>query len=109
MERAVAFYEAAFGCKKTFGDEFWTSLTIHGLTLGLHGTEGKAVPTIPYDDHGAHAGGTLTFKSDNIKEDRARLEKLGAKIISEFDADWGQLLVFQDLDGNVLNLMKPNY
>ncbi len=109
MDRAVEFYSAAFGAKKVFGDEHWTSMVLHGLTLGLHGNNGWPVEKVPRNDHGAKAGGTLTLKSDNIPEDRARLEKLGAQIIGETKTDWGHMLVFEDLDGNILNLQHPSY
>jgi predicted enzyme related to lactoylglutathione lyase len=109
MDRAVKFYTEAFGAKVVFGSEYWTSLSCFGLIIGLHGNENQEVISIPYDDHGAKAGATLTFKSNNISQDRENLEKCGAKIISQFNADWGELLVFQDPDGNILNLQHPSY
>ena len=46
------------------------------------------IPLVPPDSHGAHAGGTLTLKSDNIPDDRKKLEALGAKILGEDDQPW---------------------
>ena len=109
MERAVAFYQKAFGATVIFGSEHWTSLNLFGLTLGLHGNDGKPVAPVAHDEHGAKAGGTLTLKSDNIPQDRKLLEALGAQILGEFRAQWGELLVFKDPDGNILNLQHPSY
>lgn len=109
MQSAVAFYRDGLGMKVTHSDEFWTSLDCGGVTIGLHGTEGEAVPEVPRDSHGAHAGATLTLMSTDIAEDRKMLEGAGAKILGEADAPWGHMLVFEDPDGNVLKLMKPAY
>jgi predicted enzyme related to lactoylglutathione lyase len=107
MNRAVNFYMQTFGMKKEREHEYWTGLELGDLRLGLHWTEGQDVPLIPRDPHGAHCGGTLTFSSDNITEDAARIEKAGGKILGETKQAWGHMLVFEDLDGNVLKLMKP--
>lgn len=88
--------------------EYWISLDCHGLKIGLH-PEKNPLPVVPRDSHGAHAGATLTLKSDDIASDRKRLELFGAKILGETDQPWGHMLVFEDLDGNVLKLMRPKY
>lgn len=107
MRRAVAFYTGVLSMKVAFGDEYWTGLDCGGTRVGLHGTGGDAVPTVPRDPHGAHAGATLTLKSTDVGQDRKRLEGSGAKILGTFDELWGEMLVFEDLDGNVLKLMRP--
>ena len=88
--------------------EYWIALDCHGVRIGLHPAE-KAIPRVPRDSHGAHAGATLTLKSDNIPEDRKKLEALGAIILGEADQLWGHMLVFEDPDGNVLKLMRPKH
>lgn len=107
MDRAVRFYTDALGMKKTFGHEYWTTLNIGNLDLGLHWTEGESIPLTCRDSHGQSSGGTLTFHSDNIGEDRGKIEQAGGKILGEAKQDWGHMLVFEDLDGNVLKLMSP--
>lgn len=107
MKRAVQFYSEALGLKKVYGDEYWTTMALGNLNLGLHWTEGAEVPQTPRDRHGQHSGGTLTFESDQIAEDRKRIESAGGKILDESDQHWGHMLVFEDPDGNVLKLMKP--
>lgn len=93
MNRAVAFFQA-----------------LGNLSLGLHGTEeGKAVPHSPRDEHGPHSGGVLTFLSDNMPADKEVVKKAGGKILGEMDAHWGHMLIFEDLDGNVMKLMKPKH
>jgi predicted enzyme related to lactoylglutathione lyase len=107
MDRAIDFYTKAFGMKVTSKSPYWTALDLCGTEIGLHWTEGGPVPSTPRDSHGANAGATLTLRSDNIPADRKMLEGLGAKILGELNQPWGQVLVFEDPDGNVLKLMNP--
>lgn len=105
-KRAKLFYTEALGMKIAFEHEYWIALDCHGVRIGLH-PEDHPIHLVPRDSHGAHAGATLTLKSDNIPEDRQRLERFGAKILGEADQQWGHMLVFEDPDGNVLKLMNP--
>lgn len=107
MNRSIKFYTEALGMNKNEGCEYWTTMTLGNLNLGLHWTEGDSVPATPRDSHGQNCGGTLTFDSDNIAEDRERIKNAGGKILGEADQPWGHMLAFEDLDGNVLKLMKP--
>jgi predicted enzyme related to lactoylglutathione lyase len=109
MKRSVHFYTATLGLKIKQQDDWWTSLDCGGVSIGLHWSEGAAIPAIPRDSHGAHAGATLTLRSTDIAADRRRLEAAGAKILGEANPHWGHMLVFEDPDGNVLKLMKPKY
>lgn len=106
MKRAVQFYTDTFGMKVLSGHDYWTSLQLGDLKFGLHWTEGEDIPKTPRDSHGQNCGGTLTLTSDNIAEDRKKIEQSGGKILGEADQPWGHMLVFEDLDGNVLKLMK---
>jgi catechol 2,3-dioxygenase-like lactoylglutathione lyase family enzyme len=106
MDRAVRFYTEVLGMKRLSGDKYWTSLDANGVKIGLHGSDGP-VPHVPRDSHGAHAGATLTLRSENVAEDRKTLERAGAKILGEANQPWGHMLIFEDLDGNVLKLMHP--
>jgi predicted enzyme related to lactoylglutathione lyase len=107
MKAALTFYTSALGLCPTYESEWWTSLDCGGTAIGLHWTGGDRVPSVAKDDHGASAGATITFRSDNIPHDRALLERHGAKILGENQQPWGHMLVFEDLDGNVLKLMNP--
>ena len=107
MNRAIKFYTDALGMKKIYGHEYWTAMTVGNLHFGLHWSEGKAIPPTSRDSHGQNNGGTLTVHSDNIAEDRKKIEQAGGKILGEAGQDWGHMLVFEDLDGNVLKLMNP--
>jgi predicted enzyme related to lactoylglutathione lyase len=108
MDRAIKFYTDAFGMTKVYGHEYWTTMQLGSTNLGLHWTEGSEVPPTPRDSHGQNCGGTVTFESDNIEADRNKIEKLGGKILGESKQDWGHMLTFEDLDGNVLKLMNPS-
>ena len=109
MERAVNFYTEVLGMKLVHKDKYWSSLECGGVGIGLHWTEDNDIPHVPRDSHGAHAGATLTLKSTDIPQDKEFLEKADTKILGETDAPWGHMLVFEDLDGNVLKLMKPKH
>lgn len=109
MSKSVEFYTQTLGMTKIHGDGHWTNLSCGNVKIGLHSTGGVAVPTTPRDSHGQHAGATLTLKSTDIHTDKKALEDAGAKILGEDDAPWGHMLVFEDLDGNVLKLMNPKY
>jgi predicted enzyme related to lactoylglutathione lyase len=108
LDRAVVFYSEALGMKKVYGQEHWVTMQIGSLSFGLHWSEGEDIPSTSRDSHGQFCGGTLTLKSDNIVEDREKIKRHGGKILGETEQPWGHMLVFEDLDGNVLKLMKPN-
>jgi predicted enzyme related to lactoylglutathione lyase len=109
MDKSVAFYENAFAMKKVFGDKHWSVLTIGNLRLGLHWSENKGIPLTPRNGHGQDSGGTLTLLSDDIKGDKTKIENAGGIILGEADMPWGHMLVFEDIDRNVLKLMNPKY
>jgi catechol 2,3-dioxygenase-like lactoylglutathione lyase family enzyme len=110
LKKSIAFYTEVLQMKLLFSHEGWASLDCGGVKIGLHPTEtGEEIFVVPRDSHGAHGQATLTLKSNNISEDRARLEKAGVHILGEDDAPWGHMLVFEDLDGNILKLMNPKY
>src|SRR4051812_35024270 len=92
--RAKRFYTEVLGMKVQFEHEHWISLDCHGVSIGLH-PEDKPIPNIPRDSHGAHAGATLTLKSDDVSQDRKRIEAFGCKILGEEDQPWGHMLVFE--------------
>jgi len=107
MDRAVRFYQSAFELEIYSANEHWVSLGIGDMKLGLHWTEGSPVPKNPRDNHGPHSGGTLTLRSDDVSADRQKIESAGGRILSASNQPWGEMLVFEDLDGNVLKLMNP--
>jgi predicted enzyme related to lactoylglutathione lyase len=110
VKRAIAFYTEALQMTIRFQDEYWIALDCGGVQVGLHPGEGdEKIFQVPRDSHGAHGQATLTLKSDNVKEDRKRIEGAGGKILGEDDQPWGHMLVFEDPDGNVLKLMNPKY
>ncbi|MGZ3690385.1 MAG: VOC family protein [Pseudobdellovibrio sp.] len=109
MNRAIAFYQTAFAMTKVHGDEYWSAMKLGNLSLGLHWSEGAAIPPTPRNSHGQDNGGTLTLDSDNISEDRKKIEAAGGKILGESNEHWGHMLVFEDPDGNVLKLMSASH
>lgn len=106
MDKAIQFYTQILGLKVASKNDYWTSLTLSGIEVGLHWTEGEPVPEIPYDNHGVHCGATLTLSSDNIDKDKQSLIDNQVEIIGESNEDWGKIVVFKDMDGNILKLMQ---
>ena len=109
MERSVQFYTEALGMKLIDSNDHWTTLECGGIRIGLHWTGGDKVVRTRSDEHGALAGGTLTLKSSDIHADRSLLEGQGVTIIGEREEAWGDLVVFEDPDGNILKLMHPKH
>jgi catechol 2,3-dioxygenase-like lactoylglutathione lyase family enzyme len=107
MDRAVAFYRDVLGMRVLDSNPWWTSLDCFGARIGLHGSDGKRVPAVPRDAHGAFAGATLTLRSTDLNADVAHLRRNGIEVVSTSDNPWGRLAVFLDTEGNVLKLMQP--
>ena len=107
MARAVAFYRDVLGLAVTDESPHFTGLDVGGVRLGLHWTGGTAVPRLPHDAHGAHSGGSLTFRVDDIVAAKEKLTAHGVNVLGSSDNPWGKLVVFTDPDGNVLKLMQP--
>jgi catechol 2,3-dioxygenase-like lactoylglutathione lyase family enzyme len=108
MKQAVSFYRDILGIAPDFEDRYWTSFSFGDIKLGLHWTEGKPVPKVPRDSHGAHAGATVTFQVNDVHKVFEELRRRGVNFLSGVEeAPWGDLAVFEDLDGNVLKIMRP--
>ncbi|MFN7975305.1 MAG: VOC family protein [Acidobacteriota bacterium] len=108
MDRAVKFYRDVLGLSLIDSNEYWSSLSCGGVRIGLHWTEGGAVPQVPRDAHGAHAGATITFRVTDIEAEVTRLKRHDVRFLGAISRNpWGSLAAFEDPDGNVLKLMQP--
>ncbi|HZU99846.1 MAG TPA: VOC family protein [Planctomycetota bacterium] len=108
MDRAVRFYRDVLEFKVHDTNEWWSSLEIGGLRVGLHGMGGQKVPHVSRDDHGAHAGATLTLRVADIDQAHAALASKGVNFLGPIQRDeWGSVVAFEDTEGNVLKLMQP--
>ncbi len=105
MEPALVFYRDVLGLTVTDETPHFVGLSAGGVRIGLHWTGGSPVPEIAHDAHGAHAGATITFRVANLEETLASVEVAGATILGQSENPWGNILVMQDPDGNVLKLM----
>lgn len=105
MERALAFYRDLLGLTVADESPHFTGLLAGGVRIGLHWTGGAAVPALPHDAHGAHAGATITFRVASIATARTSCEQAGIPILGQSENPWGDILVLQDPDGNILKLM----
>lgn len=107
MSRAVQFYTQILGMKLIDSNEWWTSLEIGGVRIGLHATGGDPVPAIPKDSHGSLNGATLTLRSNDIKSDYEKLKELNVRILGFQKEHWGTMIVLEDTEGNILKIMQP--
>jgi len=106
MERAVKFYSGVLGLAVTDADPHFTGLDAGGVRFGLHWTGGAPVPQIAHDAHGSHLGATITFRVQDIAAAKKALHDNEVTILGSSDNPWGKIVVFQDLDGNILKLME---
>jgi predicted enzyme related to lactoylglutathione lyase len=106
MARAVAFYRDLLGLVVTQEDTYFTAFDAGGVRFALHWTGGIAVPAIPRDAHGAHAGATVTFAVADAAAARDLLSAAWVKVTGYTENPWGKIVTFEDPDGNVVKLME---
>ncbi len=107
MKRAVKFYRDVLGLTVKDTNDYWTSLDVGGVRVGLHGGDGHKVPRVPRDAHGAYAGATLTLGVNDIRGAVAHYKEARVKFLGEISFDeWGNTVAFEDSEGNVLKLME---
>lgn len=107
VARAVTFYRDVLGMTVTDEDPHFVGLDAGGVRVGLHWNGGTAVPKTPRDAHGQACGGTLTFRVDSAATAKAKLEENGVTVLGYSENPWGNFVVFEDPDGNVLKAMSP--
>ncbi len=101
MKRSVAFYRDILGLEFVEENEYWSEMNVHGVSVGLHWTEGGAV------ERSKHAP-VLTFRVNNIKQAVSRLQERGVKFRGDIDEQpWGSTIYFTDPDGNIIKLRQP--
>lgn len=113
LERAAAFYEAAFGWRARVRVSVYVELELDdGRGLGLYEREGFARNTgeapAPVPEGGI-SGTELYFRCDDLSDAIARLERAGARVLSaRAQRDWGdEAAYFADPDGNVVVVACP--
>jgi hypothetical protein len=73
-----------------------------------HWTGGLPVPALSRDEHGAHAGATLTFREDDLESSVDTLRESAFTFSERLRrTTGGPWLSSEDPDGNVLKLMQP--
>ncbi|MGH2349706.1 MAG: VOC family protein [bacterium] len=108
MAAALRFYRDILGLRVVEESEHWSALDVGGVRVGLHGTGGEPVPTVPRSAGGAKAGATLTLRVTDIHAEVARLKGAGVPVLGDVStAEWGSTAALEDPDGNVLKLMQP--
>jgi catechol 2,3-dioxygenase-like lactoylglutathione lyase family enzyme len=108
MPAALRFYRDVLGLRVVEESAHWSALDVGGVRVGLHGTGGAPVPTVPRSAGGAKAGATLTLRVGDLHAAVTRLKQAGVQFLGDVDTGaWGSTAAFEDPDGNVLKLMQP--
>lgn len=100
VERAITFYQSAFGLAFTrYGDD-WAECTLpDGVRFGFHLAHGDAQPQPP--------GSTMVnLRVDDLAAAGARLSALGARPGDPQDAPTGRYITFADPDGYRLQVFE---
>lgn len=93
LDRAIAFYEAAFGLTfQRYGDDWAECRLPDGVRFGFHLAHDGAEPQVP---------GTLmvNLRVNDLAAAHARLAMLGARPGDPQDAPTGRFVSFVDPDG----------
>lgn len=115
VERAIEFYERAFGFQRRFIHESGeyaelqtgeTTLSFASLTLAPHNIEGGVTPT---DLHRPPPAIEIAFSTDDVAAAFAQATAAGAIAASPpKQKPWGQTVAFvRDLNGNLVELCTP--
>ncbi len=103
IKKAIPFYSEILGLKVLDQDEYWASIQVGTLRLGLHVTDVKDKKAEVEKSKGA----TLTFSVDDIDKAYDHFKKLGVKFTTDISRNpWGSHVAFEDLDGNHLELRQ---
>jgi len=103
VSKAVRFYSEILGLKILDQDEYWASIALNGVRLGLH----KANSSEFLKSSAQRAGATVTFNVSNIDEAYSSFKDKGVKFLGEISRNpWGSHVSFADTDGNLLELRQ---
>lgn len=103
VSKAVSFYSGTLGLKILDQDEYWASISLNGVRLGLH----KANTNEFLRSSDKRAGATVTLNVTNIDEAYNSLKNKGVNFVSEISRNpWGSHVSFVDPDGNLLDLRQ---
>ncbi len=114
LERAAAFYDAAFGWRRQVDAPVYVELELpSGMRLGLYEREGFGRNTgrVPVRTPLGELSPTeLYLHVDDLPAAISRLEAAGARPLSPLARrDWGDdAAYFADPDGNVLVVARPS-
>jgi predicted enzyme related to lactoylglutathione lyase len=96
------FYEKVFGRPADWAEDGWYSWKVGDtyLSIGEHSeVKGKAKEPQRL---------ILNFESEKVKEEFARIKKLGSTVIKKpYEVEGAWIATFADPDGNYFQLMSP--
>jgi len=100
MDRAVAFYQAAFGMKLKFRDgDKWAQFEGGDTAFALSSVEESA---------SIEGGAVAALEVDDLAACAARLEAAGTPVLQRRDmGPHGSVLAFRDPEGNVVQVFAP--
>jgi catechol 2,3-dioxygenase-like lactoylglutathione lyase family enzyme len=104
MDAGVAYYRDKLGLEVKYQTADWAELIAGNVTIALrrHGSGPEGRPELAVG-----GGATLVFEVDDINAATAELEKQGVKFIGGvIEYTSVKLAVFEDLNGNILQIFE---
>ena len=101
MERATRFYRDILGGNVGYASPHWTSLSLGGISLGLH-------PAIGSPHAIRDVGHKICFETENLDVARKTLTESGVYVAPvDHETPNGRIFDFEDTEGNGFQMMQP--
>lgn len=103
VKKAVDFYSGVLGLSVMDQDDYWASISLNGVRLGLH----KANSNEFSKSSEKRAGATVTLNVSDIDKAYEHYKSKGVKFLGPVSKNpWGSHVSFSDPDGNLLDLRE---
>jgi predicted enzyme related to lactoylglutathione lyase len=99
MDRAVAFYRDTLGLTQGMVSQWWSSMSVGDVQIGLH-------PPFERGPTEIGRGWILGIEVDDLRALRVRLESHGTACADYHDIPGGCVMDFTDPDGNPIQAMQ---
>ncbi|HMN68518.1 MAG TPA: GNAT family N-acetyltransferase [Bdellovibrionales bacterium] len=103
VKKSAEFYRDVLGLKILDQDDYWATVDLHGVRLGLH----KASTTEFSKSAERRSGATVTMNVSDIDKAYDFYKSRGVKFLGPVSKNsWGSHVSFTDPDGNLLDLRE---
>ncbi|KAI8844816.1 Glyoxalase/Bleomycin resistance protein/Dihydroxybiphenyl dioxygenase [Chytridium lagenaria] len=106
MPSSIHFYRDLLGLVLESAEDGFTVVRAGNSRIGLN-EKPSPIPSIPFDANGAHCGGTLSLQVVGMERLVENLRRHDVRFLTDVERNaWGDMVVFQDPDGNILKLFE---